>query len=224
MGFEPNQRSSKLEAVNEFADQMKSSLDEARAALTKLKEDMAQYYNQCRTPAPNFAVGEKVFLDASDISTTQPTKKFAHHFLRPFPVVRPVSSHAYHLKLPKSMTRLHPVFHVVKLMPAPPPPPEIVGGEERYEVEEIIDSRMRGRRLQYLVRWKGYGRKENSWILEGDLDAPDLIADFQGAHPMAPKRINALMFGRMGFRPQPHTHCDGREPRIGTLHLKGGVM
>jgi hypothetical protein len=32
-----------------------------------------------------------------------------------------------------------------------PPPPEIVGGEERYEVEEIINSRMRGRKLQYLV-------------------------------------------------------------------------
>jgi hypothetical protein len=87
----------------------------------------------------------------------------------------------------------------------PPPLPEIVGGEERYEVEEIIDSRMRGRRLQYLVRWKGYGHEENSWISEGDLDAPDLIMDFHGAHPTAPKRINALMFGCMGFRPRPHT-------------------
>jgi hypothetical protein len=216
MGFEPNQRPSKVEAVNEFADRMKSSLDEARAALAKSKEDMARYYNQRRTPAPKFAVGEKVFLDASDISTTRPTKKFAHRYLGPFPIVRPVGSHAYRLKLPQSMSRLHPVFHVVKLMPAPPdpiegrrtrppPPPEIVGGEERYEVEEIIDSRMRGRRLQYLVRWKGYGREENSWISEGDLDAPDLIADFHGAHPTAPKHINALMFGRMGFRPRPRT-------------------
>jgi len=47
MGFEPNQHSLKLEAVNEFADWMKSLLDEARAALAKLKEDMARYYNQC---------------------------------------------------------------------------------------------------------------------------------------------------------------------------------
>jgi hypothetical protein len=80
-----------------------------------------------------------------------------------------------------------------------PPPPEIIGGEERYEVEEIINSRMRGRRLQYLVRWKEYRREENLWILEGDLDAPNLITDFHGAHPTAPKRINALMFGHMGF-------------------------
>jgi hypothetical protein len=70
MGFEPNQRPSKVEAINKFADRMMSSLDEARAALAKLKEDMAWYYNQRRTPAPKFAVGEKVFLDATNISTT----------------------------------------------------------------------------------------------------------------------------------------------------------
>jgi Tfp pilus assembly protein PilE len=37
----------KLEAVNEFADHMKSTLNEAKAALMKSKEDMARYYNQC---------------------------------------------------------------------------------------------------------------------------------------------------------------------------------
>jgi hypothetical protein len=104
MGFKPNQRPSKVEAVNEFVERMKSALDEARAALAKSKEDMARYYNQRRTPAPKFAVGEKVFLDAADISTTRPMKKFAHRFLGPFPIVRPVGFHAYRLKLPQSMS------------------------------------------------------------------------------------------------------------------------
>ena len=70
MGFEPGQRPSKLEAINEFASRMKSTLDEARVALTKSKDDMARYYNQRRTPAPTFVAGEKVYLNASDISTT----------------------------------------------------------------------------------------------------------------------------------------------------------
>jgi hypothetical protein len=74
MDFKPHQRPSKVEAINEFAEQMKSTLNEAQAALAQLKEDMVRYYNQCRTPALSFAVGEKVFLDALDISTTQPTK------------------------------------------------------------------------------------------------------------------------------------------------------
>jgi Chromo (CHRromatin Organisation MOdifier) domain len=191
---------------------MKSTLEEARAALTKSKDDMARYYNQRRTPAPTFEVGEKVFLDATDISTTRPTKKFTHRFLGPYPVVRPVGSHAYHLKLPLLMSRIHPVFHVVKLMPVPtdpiegrharpPPPPEIVGEEERYEIEEVMDSRLRRRKLEYLVRWKWYGHVENSWIAERNLEAPDLIATFYKVNPNAPKRISALAFRRMGFRP-----------------------
>ena len=46
MGFEPNLPSSKVEAVNEFAEQMKSLMDEVHAALAKAKDDMARYYNQ----------------------------------------------------------------------------------------------------------------------------------------------------------------------------------
>jgi Chromo (CHRromatin Organisation MOdifier) domain len=109
------------------------------------------------------------------------------------------------------MSRIHPVFHVVKLMPVltdpikgrrtrPLPPLEIVGGEERYEIEEVIDSRLRYRKLEYLVRWKGYGHKENSWIVEHDLEVPDLITTFYKTNPNAPKCINALAFRRMGFR------------------------
>jgi hypothetical protein len=51
------------------------------------------------------------------------------------------------------MRRLHPVFNVVKLTPAPkdpipgrrqnlPPPPELVDGEEEYLVKDILNSRM----------------------------------------------------------------------------------
>jgi Integrase zinc binding domain len=46
MGFKPHQPPSKVKAVNEFADHMKSTLEEARAALAKSKDDMARYYNQ----------------------------------------------------------------------------------------------------------------------------------------------------------------------------------
>jgi len=95
MGFEPAQSPTKVEAVSNFANRMKDTLSEAQAALAKPKDDMARYYNQRRTPALTFAVGGKVFLDASDIHTTRPSKKLSHHFLSPFLVVHPVGSHAY---------------------------------------------------------------------------------------------------------------------------------
>src|SRR5271163_1772770 len=119
MGFEPGQRRSHLESVNEFKERMKDALDEAKAALTQSKEDMTRYYNRNRTPAPDYQPGDKVYLDASDIQTTRPSKKLSHRRLGPFKVIRKVGNGAYRLKLPPSMSQLHPVF---KLMPAPSDP------------------------------------------------------------------------------------------------------
>jgi len=69
MGFEL-QQPSRLESANEFADRMKTTAEEAEAALNKAKDDMAQYYNQRCLPTPTYAVGDMVYLDASDIQTT----------------------------------------------------------------------------------------------------------------------------------------------------------
>jgi hypothetical protein len=109
------------------------------------------------------------------------------------------------------MSQIHPVFHVVKLMPVPtdpimeqhvkpPPPPEIADSETHYEVEEVIDSHLWRGRLQYLTRWKGYGHEENSWVAEKDLDAPELIVAYYRTHPNAPNRISTMAFKRMCFR------------------------
>jgi hypothetical protein len=45
MGFTPHQPPSKVEAVNEFTNWMRDTLEEAKSALTKAKDDMARYYN-----------------------------------------------------------------------------------------------------------------------------------------------------------------------------------
>ena len=83
-GFEPHQPRSHMESVNEFKDRMTDTLEEAKAALAKSKDDMALYYNRKRTPAPEFKAGDMVFLDASDIQTTQPSHKLSHQRLGPF--------------------------------------------------------------------------------------------------------------------------------------------
>ena len=125
----------------------------ARSALAKAKDDMARYYNQRRAPAPTFAAGDKVYLDSSDIQMTRRSKKLSHCCLGLYWVEHRIGCYAYRLTLPHSMRRLHPVFNVVKLTPAPPdpiagrrrtppPPPELVDSEEEYVVEEILDSRM----------------------------------------------------------------------------------
>ena len=153
MGFEPHQNPSHIESVNEFKERMEESLSEAKSALAKSKEDMECYYNRRHVLAPIFAPGDKVYLDASDIQTTRLSKKLAHRRLGPYIVEHQVGLHAYCLRLPKSMSQLHPVFPVIKLTSAledpipgrhasPPPPPVLLDGEEHFEVEQVLDSRM----------------------------------------------------------------------------------
>jgi len=153
MGFEPHQPPSRFEAVNEFMDRMKDTLEEAKSALAKAKDNMARYYNRRCSPAPSFSPGDMAYLDSEDIQTTRPSKKLLHCRLGPYPVKRRVRKYAYRLVLPPPMRCLHPVFNVVKLSPAPDdpiigrrripqPPPELVDGEEEYIVEKILNSRM----------------------------------------------------------------------------------
>jgi hypothetical protein len=235
MGFEPHQPPSRVEAVNEFTDRMKATLEEAKSALAKAKDDMARYYNRRRSPAPSFAPGDMVFLDSEDIQTTRPSKKLSHRRLGPYPVESRVGRHAYRLTLPPSMRRLHPVFNVVKLMLAPGsadpipgrrrnplPPPELVDGEEEYLVEKILNSRMFRRKLQYLVKWEGYGVEHNTWEYSENVDnAPEKVADFHARNPAAPRRILAMAFGEIPFRPILLTQASSRRLSEGGVIVRG---
>ena len=68
------------------------------------------------------------------------------------------------------------------------PPPELVDGEEEYEVEKILDQRhfSRRRKLQYLVKCKGYSDSENQWVNSTDVFADEAIREFQNSSPASP--------------------------------------
>jgi transposase InsO family protein len=122
MGFEPQQPRSTLESVNEFAECMALGIKEAKAALTKAKDEYSMYYNRRHEPALVYTPGDKVWLDGSDITTNRPLSKLSHRCLGPFVVEACVGHGTYRLKLPYHFCRLHPVFPVVKLSPAIPDP------------------------------------------------------------------------------------------------------
>jgi len=87
-----------------------------------------------------------------------------------------------------------------------PPTPEIVEDEEHYEVEKILDSRLYRGKLQYLVKWKGFGYEENSWANENDVFAPRLVRDFHQTNPAAPRRIQNIDFD--SIFPSHRGRCD----------------
>jgi len=81
---------------------------------------------------------------------------------------------AYQLQLPLSW-KIHPVFHASLLLPYSKtpaygpnftqPPPDLIDGEEEYEVKQIKSHQHHGRsrKLQYLIKWKGYPESNNTW-------------------------------------------------------------
>ena len=149
MGHEAH-ASTKVASVENLVDGIKQIGKEAEEALKKAATDMKKFYDCKRGKTPVYVIGDKVWLDATNISTDQQTKKLDHKRLGPFVVEEVLSNNAYKLKLPSSM-KIHPVFHVIKLIPfqadeipeqvSPPiPDPIIVNDHVEYKVEEILDS------------------------------------------------------------------------------------
>jgi len=98
------------------------------------------------------------------------------------------------------MKQLHSVFNVVKLTPAPDDPitghkmedhplPIVIDREAEWEIEEILDSHWHWRRFQYLIKWKGYSHKHNSWESTFKVSTPELTVEFHRKHPRALRHV-----------------------------------
>ena len=74
-----------------------------------------------------------------------------------------------------------------------------MSGEEEYEVEKILDSRLRRGHIEFLVKWKGYNEGHNSWEVRRDVHAPGKIVEFYLQHPRAPRRISFAAFDSLPF-------------------------
>jgi len=124
------------------------------------------------------------------------SKKLNQRREGPFTIIRRTSPVTYELKLP-SKWRIHNKFHAALLTPViendvygkhnTRPPPILVSGEEEYEIEALLNHRIRknrtGTKIEYLVRWKDYGPTEDSWETELNLEnAKEMIEEYKERH------------------------------------------
>ncbi|MBW0573426.1 hypothetical protein O181_113141, partial [Austropuccinia psidii MF-1] len=77
---------------------------ELEAAINRLK----RYSDKSRAIPPDFNPGDMVWLSSKNINSTRPTKKLSERWLGPFPILKKVSTHGYHLKLPSQWKSISP--------------------------------------------------------------------------------------------------------------------
>ena len=234
-------------------------LDQFKQARKRTKELMikAQKSWVKHRDTPKYKVRDQVWLEGHHLHTNQPTTKLAPRRHGPFRIVQVMSPVNYRLELPTQWS-IHPVFHIDLLTPyreTPThdpnyqrPPPDLVDREEEYEVERILDSRQfgRGRKLQYLIKWKGYPDSENQGVDKDDVFADKALQEFKTLNPASEVHIRHLYipedrtptpFAKYMSSPTPSTienviipsgdpqdYCSGKAPRYDKPSLRIGEL
>ena len=127
----------------------------ARSEMAYSQEMQAKAADRYQKSVKKYKVGDSVWLSTKNIKTERLSKKLDHKMVGPFKIKALVGS-SCRLELPTSM-RIHDVFHPSLLRkasadPLPgqhndPAPPVIVNDEKKWEVDDILDARKRGRKV-----------------------------------------------------------------------------
>uniref|UniRef100_A0AAY4AJZ8 Chromo domain-containing protein n=1 Tax=Denticeps clupeoides TaxID=299321 RepID=A0AAY4AJZ8_9TELE len=122
-------------------------------------------------------------------------RKLGPRFIGPFRITRRINPVAYQIAIPRTL-RVSPVFHVSHLRkahssplqppPSRPPSPRRIDRSLAYTVRRLLDIRRRGRGLEYLVDWEGYGPADRSWVPRRDILDPALLLEFHDRNPDLP--------------------------------------
>ena len=162
---------------------------------------------------PQWTIGQRVWLDSKNLPLPYGTIKLASQRYGPFTIDKVISLVTYHLEL-LAQWNIHPVFHASLLTPYietdshgpnfSQPPPDVIEGENEYEVETIRKHRRFGRnkKLQYLLKWKGYPESDNTWEPVEQLHAPQLLKEYHSRHPLA--SIKTLLIQQRKEHPLSH--------------------
>jgi hypothetical protein len=180
------------------ADAFAAGLEETHQTLRKnLQEAQANQTKYAGGKEVVFEVGDKVWLSTRHFRTTRPSKKLDYKRTGPYTVSKVINKNAYKLDLPYTI-RKHNVFHVSLLdrytpptagQPPSEPQPTVVDDSDEWEVDRILDSKRRYRKLHYLVQWAGYSYVRTSWEPAENLgNAQELVDEFHREHPRKPRR------------------------------------
>ncbi len=187
-------------AAADFAKDMAIIHKETQKVLDEAAGRMKTQYDKGKRTARDYHIGDRVWLDSTNLSLPRPKKKLNDKCVGPFKILKKAGISAYKLKLPPHW-KIHLRFNEKLLTPyippafpnqelPPPPPPDLINDEEEFEIEEVLDSRpwtIQGRKGQklrkatdYFIKWKGWTREHNSWVRDQEIgNAQEAIQEYE---------------------------------------------
>ncbi|KAJ9517576.1 hypothetical protein QJQ45_025084, partial [Haematococcus lacustris] len=199
-GFDPrlpltlDLESTANESARDFTKVIYSNLEKAKQAIHAARHRQKAYYDMNHTDA-KFQVGDQVLLSTKHLRFKNPgSPKLLPLYIGPMPITAKINEVAYRVKLPDGF-KIHDVFHVLKLklhrdgpgMILPPPPLDL-GDGQWFLVERILKHRTVKGRVEYLVRWAGYGPEHDLWEPAKNI-SKDLIKEYKGTLIPTPEII-----------------------------------
>lgn len=143
-----------------------------------------------------YKVGDKVLLNTRNYPQFR-QHKLSSKFIGPFAVSKVLGPTVLQLQLPNTY-QIHNSVNIDSVKKyvettdegkkAPPPVTMDKKGNTLYDVERILDERVRRGRRQFKVRWVGYGPEDDSWEPHSALrHLTDMIKQFRSTVPKKPE-------------------------------------
>jgi hypothetical protein len=122
-----------------------------------------------------FKINDKVFLNARNIISIRSFKKLNYKYYDSYTVSESINKISYKLNLSSIMKDIHDVFHVSFLEFANDKNDETssliwIKDEKQWEIEKIVDRRVKNSKTSYLIKWLEYSHSNNEWVKEENMN------------------------------------------------------
>ena len=161
MGFKVRKKG-RYEEAGKFVTKIKEIQEKAKVALEKAQEEIKKYADKKRGEVNEYKVEDLVMLSTKDLKYQMVSKrveKLTERFVDPYKVKKIILVNVVELELPSTI-RIHPVVNIsrihryigqVERQRKEQPAPVIIKGEEKQEVERILNKQQIRGKNKYLV-------------------------------------------------------------------------
>ena len=115
MGIEPILMN-KAPAAKDFTFEMEGTLKSMRKNLEKAKEWMKLHADKHCLAAPDYTIGQQVWLATKNLQLTHASQKLSERWLGPYTIIGLAGPNAIKLKLPRSL-QIHPIVNISQIKP-----------------------------------------------------------------------------------------------------------